>query len=192
MRSLTVRTPSGRVWPPPLGMSARLTGAGRYRPDFNVDEVRPDKARRPPRTARCFGHRFARSFVPLDLEPRGFEGFKRDGLIHQAEPLASFDAVAQRRPHALRPDRRFRPPPNTRAVRWSLCQSPQRHRTFQASPSSSSHPAGSPRIPRQSGSFSYGLAVRLRLLPTPPMAGARTPQTRRPRGRTGWPGQARP
>ena len=34
-----------------------------------------------------------------------------DDLVHQAEPFASFDAVNQRRHHALRPDRGFHPPP---------------------------------------------------------------------------------
>src|SRR5207244_9751905 len=52
-----------------------------------------------------------RPLVPRDLSPRGIEGRRPDGLIHQTEPLASFDAVDQRRHHALRPDRGFRPPP---------------------------------------------------------------------------------
>src|SRR6201985_671029 len=52
-----------------------------------------------------------RPLVPRNLAPRGFQGRRPDHLIHQAEPLASFDAVDQRRDHALRPDRGFRPPP---------------------------------------------------------------------------------
>jgi|EndMetStandDraft_5_1072996.scaffolds.fasta_scaffold10797_1 hypothetical protein len=55
-----------------------------------------------------------RPLVPLDFPPRGFQGCRPDGLIHQAKPLASFDAVTQRRQHAFRPDRSFRPPPSPR------------------------------------------------------------------------------
>src|SRR6266478_3891031 len=55
-----------------------------------------------------------RPLVPLDFPPRGFQGCRPDGLIHHAEPLASFDAVTQRRHHAIRPDRSFRPPPSPR------------------------------------------------------------------------------
>src|SRR5712671_708233 len=52
-----------------------------------------------------------RPFVPRDLPPRGFEGCRSDDLVHQAEPFASYDAVNQRRHHALGPDRSFHPPP---------------------------------------------------------------------------------
>src|SRR5882724_1227519 len=55
-----------------------------------------------------------RPLVPLDFPPRGFQGRRPDGLVHHAEPLASFDAVTQRRHHAVRPDRSFRPPPSPR------------------------------------------------------------------------------
>src|SRR5258708_610576 len=55
-----------------------------------------------------------RPLVPLDFLPRGFQGRRADGLIHQTEPLAPFDAVTQRRHHALRPDRSFHPPPSPR------------------------------------------------------------------------------
>src|SRR5260370_7591984 len=51
-----------------------------------------------------------RSLVSLDFVPRGFEGRRSIDLIHQTEPLASFDAVTQRRHHTVRPDRRFGPP----------------------------------------------------------------------------------
>src|SRR5713226_5944610 len=57
------------------------------------------------------------------------------------------------------------PTPTTRSVRWSLYQSPQRHRSFKASPLSS-------RL--ATGSRSYRLAVRLQLLPTPPLGDAVT------------------
>ena len=65
------------------------------------------------------------------------------------------------------------------------------------------HPAGSPRVCAESGSCSYGPTVRLRprlaatQLPSATklrhaLPGTRTPQTRRPRGRTRSPEQARP
>src|SRR5216684_6683359 len=42
------------------------------------------------------------SLVSLDFVPRGFEGRRSIDLIHQTEPLASFDAVTQRRHHTIR------------------------------------------------------------------------------------------
>src|SRR5258705_11538486 len=56
----------------------------------------------------------SRPLVSLDFSPGDFQRRRPDGLICQAEPLASFDAVTQRRHHALRPDRSFRPPPSSR------------------------------------------------------------------------------
>ncbi len=51
-----------------------------------------------------------RPFVARDTMPRQVQGMRTSDFIDQAEPLASFDAVAQRRHHAIRPDRAFRPP----------------------------------------------------------------------------------
>src|SRR5215469_17701210 len=76
-----------------------------------------------------------RPLVPRNLLPRGAQGRRADDLIHQAEPLASFDAVIQRRHHALGPDRGFRPSPGwvesvcpllsrSRHCRDSLCHYP--------------------------------------------------------------------
>jgi hypothetical protein len=48
--------------------------------------------------------------VPRDAPPREVQGRRTDDLINQAEPFASFDAVTQRRHHAVRPDRSFCPP----------------------------------------------------------------------------------
>jgi len=63
------------------------------------------------------------------------------------------------------------PPPTTSCCPTSLCQSPQRVRwVFQASPD----PAGSPQHAAETGSSSYGLSVRLRLLSTPPRGDAVT------------------
>jgi hypothetical protein len=56
------------------------------------------------------------------------------------------------------------PPPTTQSVRWSLSQSSQRRRLFQASPGGRRLATDTRRI----GFVSYGLAVRLQLLPTPP------------------------
>jgi len=50
-----------------------------------------------------------RPFVPRHLPPRGFQGRGPDDLVRQTEPLASCEAVGQRRHHAVRPNRRFRP-----------------------------------------------------------------------------------
>src|SRR6202022_593933 len=72
----------------------------------------PLRARRKPRDALTI--HACRPLVPLDFPPRGFQGCRPDGLIHHAKPLASFDAVTQRRHHAIRPDRSFRPPPSPR------------------------------------------------------------------------------
>ena len=76
-----------------------------------------------------------RPLVLRNLVPRRVQGWGPDDLIHQAEPLASFDAVNQRRHHALRPDRGFRPSPlrvesvcpllsRSRHCRNSLCHHP--------------------------------------------------------------------
>ena len=73
--------------------------------------------------------------VARDFPQRRIEGCWADDLIHQTVPLASFDAVAQRRHHALRPDRGFRPSPlrvesvcpllsRSRHCRNSLCHHP--------------------------------------------------------------------
>ena len=47
-------------------------------------------------------------------------------FIDQAEPLASFDAVAQRRHHAIRPDRAFRPPQIMGSHPGCVCPLPSR------------------------------------------------------------------
>src|ERR1700724_1310049 len=72
----------------------------------------PLRARRKPLDALTI--HACRPLVPLDFPPCGFQGCRPDGLIHHAKPLASFDAVTQRRHHAIRPDRSFRPPPSPR------------------------------------------------------------------------------
>ena len=193
-----------------------------------------------------------RAFVGPDLRPGRRQRLGREHLIHQTEPFAAFDAVAQRRQHAFRPDRGFGPRKITLSLsalcslvgtpdgllprtvhraspflptfpRTGLCcpvlsrsvpsgRRPQRYyagsdscpaRTRRAGLSASfvspsEHPvpnhvvgpghrfrsrlsvlglvsrsglrhewAGSPRHAAETGSLSYGLFVRLRLLPTP-------------------------
>jgi site-specific DNA recombinase len=54
-----------------------------------------------------------RPFVARHSQPRLLQGCRTDHLVNQTEPLASFDAVAQRRHHGLGPDRRFHPTPVT-------------------------------------------------------------------------------
>ena len=65
--------------------------------------------------------------VAGDFPPPRLEGRRSDGLVHQTVPLASFDAVAQRRHHALGPDRCFRPPPRFAAVGFCPLLSPFGH-----------------------------------------------------------------
>jgi hypothetical protein len=62
-----------------------------------------------------------------DFPPRHRQGRRSDDLIHQTVPLAPFDAVAQRRHHALGPDRCFRPPPLTAAAGFCPLRSRFRH-----------------------------------------------------------------
>src|ERR1700761_2629392 len=50
------------------------------------------------------------SFVPRNTLPRGFQAGRTDDLVYQTEPFTPSDAVTQRRHHAIRPDRSFRPP----------------------------------------------------------------------------------
>ena len=50
-----------------------------------------------------------RAFVGPNLRPGRRQRLGREHLIHQTEPFAAFDAVAQRRQHAFRPDRGFDP-----------------------------------------------------------------------------------
>ena len=50
-----------------------------------------------------------RAFVGPNLRPGRRQRLGRKHLIHQTEPFAAFDAVAQRRQHAFRPDRGFDP-----------------------------------------------------------------------------------
>jgi len=81
----------------------------------------PLRLRREPFDALSINPR--RPLVPLDSRPSGRQGRRPIDLVYQTEPLASprvrpaagprpcFDAVDQRRHHALRPDRGFRPPP---------------------------------------------------------------------------------
>src|SRR5579871_1632934 len=61
-----------------------------------------------------------RAFVGPDLGPGRLQRFGRVHLVYQRVPLAAFDAVAQRRQHALRPYRRFDPGPVS-AGRDGLC-----------------------------------------------------------------------
>src|SRR6266849_5339478 len=68
-----------------------------------------------------------RPVVARDFPPRRLQGRRSDDLVHQTVPLASFDAVAQRRHHALRPDRCFRPPPLTAAAGFCPLRSLFRH-----------------------------------------------------------------
>src|SRR6266478_4589156 len=72
-------------------------------------EARSDTVLLPPRTARRSGHPPPPPLCSALLPPRGFQGRGPDDLVRQTEPLASFDAVDQRRHHAVRPNRRFRP-----------------------------------------------------------------------------------
>ena len=65
--------------------------------------------------------------VARDFPPRRIEGCWADDLIHQTVPLASFDAVAQRRHHAPGPDRCFGPPPLAAAAGFCPLRSLFRH-----------------------------------------------------------------
>jgi hypothetical protein len=65
--------------------------------------------------------------VARDFPQRRIEGCWADDLIHQTVPLASFDAVAQRRHHALGPDRCFGPPPLAAAAGFCPLRSLFRH-----------------------------------------------------------------
>jgi len=51
-----------------------------------------------------------RPFVPRDTLPREVQGRRTHHFVDQTKPFAPSDAVAQRRHHAVRPDRSFRPP----------------------------------------------------------------------------------
>ena len=115
MRSLTVGIPSGLGLPVAFG---NLDPFDRARPIAAVLQMLVKlrqitfRTRRKPLDALTI---YAGSpLVPLDFPPCGFQRRRPDDLIHQAEPFASFDAVTQRRHHAIRPDRSFRPPPNPR------------------------------------------------------------------------------
>src|SRR5208283_4054340 len=50
-----------------------------------------------------------RAFVGSDLGPSRRQRIGREHLVHQCIPFAAFDAVDQRRQHAVRPDRGFGP-----------------------------------------------------------------------------------
>ena len=95
----------------PLGYIDALDGRRAIRPGLQTltkfDEI-SFRARREPLHALAVHP--GRSLVLLDLTPRSFQGRGAEDLIRQAEPFASLDAVAQRRLHAVRPDRRFGPP----------------------------------------------------------------------------------
>jgi hypothetical protein len=60
-----------------------------------------------------------RALVRLDLGPRHPQRAERIHLVDQRVPLASFDAVAQRRQHAFRPHPGFDPRPVSTG--WYLC-----------------------------------------------------------------------
>src|SRR5271166_2541234 len=57
-----------------------------------------------------------RAFVGPNFRPSRRQRVGRERLVHQCIPSAAFDAVAQRRQHALRPNRDFGP----REVAWRL------------------------------------------------------------------------
>src|SRR3981189_3170495 len=48
--------------------------------------------------------------VPRNALPRDVQGRRTNDFVDQTKPFAPFDAVTQRRRHAIRPDRSFRPP----------------------------------------------------------------------------------
>ena len=101
MRSLTVGIPSGRVLPSPLGISTRLTGLGRYERSLRLSPSSRKvglRARREPFDAYAVHPRRPR--VGGDLAPRNRQDRGPDGLVNQRKPLASLDAVRQRRRHA--------------------------------------------------------------------------------------------
>ncbi len=52
-----------------------------------------------------------RAVVGLDLAPGRLQRVGRIHLVHQTVPTTSFDAVLQRRHHAVRPNRSFHPRP---------------------------------------------------------------------------------
>ena len=68
-----------------------------------------------------------RPVVARDFPPCRPQSGRSDDLVHQTVPLASFDAVTQRRHHALRPDRCFGPPPLTAAAGFCPLRSLLRH-----------------------------------------------------------------
>jgi hypothetical protein len=61
-----------------------------------------------------------RASVRLDLHPGEFQRFARVHLVYQRVPFAAFDAVTQRRQHAIRPHLGFNPRPAV-ADRCGLC-----------------------------------------------------------------------
>ena len=91
-----------------------------------------------------------RPFVARDTMPRQVQGMRTSDFIDQAEPLASFDAVAQRRHHAIRPDRAFRPPQIMGSHPGCVCPLPSRLGTLGILLARSTHLASSflPPFPR--------------------------------------------
>ena len=111
MRSLTVGMPSGRVLPSPSGSPPAGSPAPGSCPSAGPPTARPDNPLPELRTARCFACPRPPPRHWPGLPPGRRQRCRRVHLVHQAVPTPSFDAVLQRRHHALRPHRGFHPRP---------------------------------------------------------------------------------
>jgi len=117
------------------------------------------------------------AFLPT-FPPRGFARRASRGSSPQQDyagsdscrPLARSTGLSA---YCAPPAKHPRPQPRDEP-RMSLCQSLQRIQSDPLGPSASPAVAGSPTHPAETGSSSYGLLVRLQLLPTPPRGDAVT------------------
>ena len=127
MRSLTTGIPNGRILPPPLGISTRRIGSGRYSPApkrlLQFFQIHFCPCRKPLHALPIHSRR---SGVRLYLLPRRLKRLASVHFVDQAKPFPSFDAVFQRRQHALVPHRGFHPRPVSALGLCALC-SPLRH-----------------------------------------------------------------
>ena len=127
MRSLTAGIPNGRVLPSPLGISTRRIGCrsvfSALKPSLKFFQIDFRSGRK---LLHALPIHSSRSGVVFHFAPGRPKHPLAVHLVDQAKPFPSFNAVFQRRQHALAPHRGFYPRPVS-ALDFCALSSPRGH-----------------------------------------------------------------